>query len=138
MISKAIWLSNVQGVNGTRCLVVTNRQVGEDYSVQAKKVGFHLQNGIRYQGSVALRGNRAGTAYAALSREASPWDNWGLWQPVNLATAWQTIPLDFTVTGNPSPAQVRFSIMLGNFQGSVFIEDVKLWQTASSYLLWTR
>lgn len=122
----SVHIRDSEGLNDSACLAVENRQGVLPYEVQVKKVGFNIQDGIPYAGGIYLRGDHPGTIYLELIREVEPWDNLGLWQPVDLTTEWQAIDFGFTLKGNPLPGEVRFSIMVGGYEGTVFIDDVEL------------
>ncbi len=59
------------------------------------------------------------------SQKSSPdWDNYGLWQSVNLDTQWREYTLTFTASASANDARLQF--LLGESTGSVWLDNIQL------------
>ena len=122
----SLYVSNTEGLNGGRGLILNNSGATDNWKVQAKKTGFNFQQSTNYQGQIYLRADTPGTVYIAVQRDVDPWDNMGIWKTVNVTTNWQAVDIDFTATGNPQldSDNVRFTIMAGELAGKLYIDNV--------------
>ena len=111
--------------SGRNCLELSNSgQADESWKIQAKKVGLDFISETDYSGSIWLKGETAGTVYVAVEKNTDPWTNLGMWKALNITTTWTEYNLDFTFVGEVDPADVRFTIQFGNYQGKFWIDDL--------------
>jgi len=105
-------------------LIIENGLTGESWKIQAKKIGFIIEQGKNYSYFLITRAEKPGKAYVALQREIAPWDNFGLWDEIDLDTEWTAFSLDFTANQTLNPEEVRFAIMIGETTGKVYVDLV--------------
>ena len=108
------------------CLVISNNQAGECWHVQAKKVGFVINNGTPYMHQIIAKADQPGIIYVAVQRDVDPWNNFGLWHAINLTTEWQNFTLQFNANDTPDPNEVRYCIMIGQVTSNVYVDYVGL------------
>ncbi len=124
----SLYISENEGINGSHCLILNNTQTVSSWQIQAKKIGFKLNQGTSYQGEINLKADTPGIIYILIQREIDPWDNMGLWKAVQVTTSWQTININFIATNNPEldPENVRFAIQAGELSGKLYINNISL------------
>ncbi|MFN8487976.1 MAG: carbohydrate binding domain-containing protein [Caldilineaceae bacterium] len=101
------------GVNGTKAFSIQVNQSGSDpWSIQMGQDSLAFQQGQQYEGSFMVRASQPTTLYANIMLGAAPWTNLGYSQPIQVTTAWQTIPFSFTAN-QTTLGQGRLSFELG-------------------------
>ena len=124
----SLYISENEGISGSRCLVLNNTQTVSSWQVQAKKIGFNISNNTHYNGQIYLKSDNPGIIYIAIQREIEPWDNMGLWKVVSVTTNWQAIDIGFTAASELgiNPDNVRFAIQAGELTGKLYVDDISL------------
>ncbi|MCK4539561.1 CHAP domain-containing protein [Candidatus Parcubacteria bacterium] len=108
------------------CLMISNNQAGECWHVQAKKVGLVIDNGTPYMHQIIAKADQPCRIYVVVQRDVDPWDNLGLWHEIDLTNEWQSFTLQFNANDTPDPYEVRYSIMIGNIAGTVYVDFIGL------------
>lgn len=91
---------------------------GQPWQVQALWTGLTLEAGREYRVRCRARADAARTLICAVSQNAAPWNNHGLYQEATLAAEWRD--LEFTFRAQASDAQARVEFNLGS--GDVPVE----------------
>ncbi|MCD4761998.1 hypothetical protein K8R32_03500 [bacterium] len=113
-------------IDGRTCLVIENNQPGDNWKVQVKKIGFVINQGTPYMNEVIIKADNAGVVNVAVQREIDPWDNFGLWQTINVTINWQNATQQFTADATPNAGEVRYTIMVGAVSGKIYIDYASL------------
>jgi hypothetical protein len=114
-------------IDGRDSLVIENGAIGQQWHVQAKKIGFAIKSGSKYVHQISLKADQPGKIYIAMQRDVDPWENFGLWHEVSVTTDWQTYTMEFTALGSFNPEDVRYAIQTGQLAGKVYIDEVKIY-----------
>jgi len=111
------------GLAGGQALrVAVTQSDGVPWHVQLIQAGLALQEGRAYRLSFAARGDAPGTVYAAVMRDAAPWDALGWSAALNLTTSWVTRTVEFTATETVF-GQARVSFDLGATTGVYWFDQ---------------
>ena len=91
-----------------------------------KKQVLSIENNTAYTHQIIAKADQPCQIYVVVQRDVDPWDNLGMWHEIDLATEWQSFTLQFNANDTPDPYEVRYSIMIGNIAGSVYVDFVGL------------
>ncbi|MFH1029930.1 MAG: peptidoglycan DD-metalloendopeptidase family protein [bacterium] len=122
------------GFDGGRCLLVEvltgNKE--EFYCVQAKQRDISLQNGDDMTISFKLQADQPGNYYVALTKDAEPWNTFGLFEWIAVKDIeWHEHKFNFTAENNPEECHelVKLSFHIGETAGIARIDDIILQKT---------
>ncbi len=112
-------------IDGRECLEFEKiGPTGIYWYIQTKKLGLEFEDNTSYNASVWLRAETPGMIWASIQKETSPWGNLGLSKTLEITDVWREYDLDFTFTGDINPSDTRFSIMYGNHDGKIWMDDL--------------
>ena len=116
-------LSTGSAPHGTASAQVNVKTAGQATAVELRQVVPLSPKGVyRLRFWAKASSNRPITTL--LMQDKTPWGLVGLWKRVSLSSRWQQFDIAFTYTGGEPKARLTFR--MGDYSGSVWIDNVEL------------
>lgn len=80
------------------------------WHIEVNQGGFVLAAGTRYTFVFLARADGPRTVAVAVSRAHAPWDGLGLYQPIEVGSAWAEFRFDFEATDDDHDARIHFDV----------------------------
>jgi len=107
-----------------RSLRIDIPTAGAPYEVQIKQENVDVTEGQEYTLQFWAKTSAGGSASLVLQNPEPPWDNYGLFQTIDLSTQWTRHQIVFEATATDPAAE--FSIFVGENVGAVWIDEVEI------------
>jgi len=111
-----------ESYDGQYSMFIDPNQSGELFQVQLNQL-VNVQEGEVYYVSFHAKAEEDRNVTLELCHNGSPWNNYGLWDEVNIGTNWDLYTLQFTANTSGTP---RFSIHLGEEDVGVWIDNISI------------
>ncbi len=116
--------------DGTYSMFIDPNQNGLHYEVQLYQ-NVDISSSTQYTLSFWAKAQSQRDIQVELYNDNSPWNNFGLWQVVNVTTQWQNYSVNFTAT---SSGTARISWNLGEQDIQIWFDDISLSLTQQSFV----
>jgi hypothetical protein len=97
---------------------------GTDWHIEFRQMDRALQQGETYDLTFWAKSNTPRRITLSAQKGSPDWDNYGLWQQVNLSTDWQPYTVTFVATATVTDSRIQF--LAGETTGTVWLDDVRL------------
>ena len=113
---------------GANSMFIDPNQSGLHYEVQLYQ-NLNITSGENYTLSLWMKSGSQRQVQIELYNENSPWDNFGLWQIIDVTNEWQNYSMSFVATGS---GNARISWNFGEEDIPIWIDDILMFSGYSS------
>jgi hypothetical protein len=115
----------INGINNSNIAHIEVTQTnGTDWQASLTNPNISITEGVTYDISFWARADQDRSIIVNIQKNEPDWDDYGLWQTVNLSGQWNLYTLSFTAQGTDTNA--RFGFNVGSSTGNVWFDDVKI------------
>ncbi len=116
------YVDETNAYDGQYSFFVNPNQNDLDYQVQLKQV-IPVSAGEAYYLRFWAKAESPRTVFVNLFHDGPPWNNYGLWEELNISTQWSQFIVSFVATHTGQP---RFSFNFGHQDIPIWIDQVSL------------